>query len=165
MSMAFVACGMILWVTTQYATKLSVWTNVGGWGVPFLLAFVTVASRVCCWQKGTQFCFDGQGHHMLEHFCLFMDGTIIWQKGNIGGHENMSSTPASCFGLTEVWGITMGGEYHVTHSIHDYCIGISCCIIQELFNFLEGVFGRCCLLTCYLTEGREHCAVQCPGIR
>ena len=129
MFMTFIARGTILLVTTLYGVELLVWTVLVAGGVPSHLGCVAVKSRVSCSQRGRPVPHPSQRHHMLEYLSRVVNGANIWWKGGIGGHEKMSPSPASCFELTVVQGIAMGGEYHVACSVHDNCIKICCYVV------------------------------------
>ena len=72
------------------------------------------------------------------------------------GHEKMPSCLAPCFAFREVRDVNMCGNHHVACSVCDYGIGVSCCVVQELFHFFHCIFGWICLLGRDGSKGCEH---------
>ena len=51
------------------------------------------------------------------------------------GHEKLPSCSALCIAFGEVRGVAMYNKNHVACLVCNDGIGVSCCIVQELFHF------------------------------
>ena len=64
----------------------------------------------------------------------------------------------------EIGGIAFDVEDHVAANVADGGMGMTCCIVKEMFDGRQGGFGARGLLSSKCADGRKHGGVNGPGV-
>ncbi len=112
----------------------------------------------------TKYDFGGGGHDGLDYFGKVEDRAIVFGVGGVSGQETVSAGVAACFGFTQIGGVAVHDEHHVTPPVSDDGILVCGGVVKELLALHHGVLGGFCLGSGYRAERCEHGGVDCPSI-
>jgi len=127
----------------------------GGLGMAqFLQSNANRADVLGIEEQCSKFSFSGTGNNLAHDLAKDMYGTIVggWGSSVCGGsewartQEQITSSARMTFGRSEVGGITVCPEHHVTCMKMDGGIRVGCTVIEQLGEGMEGSLGAICLL-------------------
>ena len=102
-------------------------------------------------EEGSNFGFSGGGHDVAKDVACSVDGAVVgrwlnrrflWISRFVAEVEVASSATAR-FGFGEVGCVAVEVEDHPARIEADNCIGVCCCVVEELDNGVSG--GDCCV--------------------
>jgi len=105
-------------------------------------------------EQCTKFSFSSAGNNLAHDLAKDMDRAVVggWGSGIRGGgewtraQERIASSAGMTFGCSEVGGIAVGPEHHVTCMKTDGGVRVGCTVIEQLSEGMEGSLGASSLL-------------------
>lgn len=128
------------------------WCWVELWSTEFQENLTEVDGFLAVVKEGSNFSFGGCCHDVLHDSTLYVDwpiglGVVCWFI--LVAQVKVTSNSGPGLGFTQVGGITVDIQYHVTSVEADGCIGVGCCIVEELHSGIHSFLSALALGGCH----------------